>query len=145
MTVKEVLKSSFVGLGVACLIFILVGLVFDWVNQGELVFASYAFSKMALGSLVIGLGFGLPSVVYENDRLSMGMQSLIHMGTGCLVMVGVFIWEGWLPQGHGLLMGLAVLAGAVLIAGLIWYGFYKENLKQAQALNKGIQAKRMAK
>ena len=42
-------------------------------------------------------------------------------------------------------MGLAVLAGAVLIAGLIWYGFYKENLKQAQALNKGIQAKRMAK
>ena len=70
---------------------------------------NYAFSKMAIATVVIGLGFGIPAVVYDNEKLSLFTQTIIHMGAGCIVMTVTAYLVGWIPMNHGPLLMIAIL------------------------------------
>ena len=83
---QTLLFNIFVSMGVAAIIFIIVGVIIDRIFHGNIQMTNYAFSKMAIATVVIGLGFGLPAIVYDNEKLSLFTQTIIHMGTGCIIM-----------------------------------------------------------
>ena len=99
---------------------------------------NYSFTKMAFGTLIVGLGFGLPTFVYDNDNLSVAAQMLIHMGIGCVAMSVTAFLVGWIPTEKGAGIAIAVIAGEIVIAFIIWLFFYAHNKKLANAMNKRI-------
>ncbi len=135
---NQVFISALYGVGFAAILFVLTGVIFDCDNGGTIVLHHYGFSKMALGTLVIGLGFGLPAVVYEREELSRPVQILIHMGTGCTVLLITSWVVGWMPATQGLLGILKIAAGQLLLAFSLWFGFYLNQKKLAEKMNQKL-------
>ena len=62
-TMKDLLKSIVISIGMAMTIFCLAGIVFDIGYKGSFSLEDYRFTKMVIGCVLIGLGFGVPTVV----------------------------------------------------------------------------------
>lgn len=131
-------SSALYGIGFAAIMFVLTGVIFDCINGGTTALYHYGFTKMALGTLVVGLGFGLPSLVYEREQLSLPVQIMIHMGIGCIVLLLTSWVVGWIPREQGLLGIAKIAAEQLLIAFGIWFGFYLNQKKLAQKMNQKL-------
>ena len=136
-----VLRNTMSAVGIACFIFCLSVLISDLSNQGTIYLTDHAFGKMALGTLLIGLGFGLPTFVYYSKKLSFPMNALLYMGMGCTVMIVVAFSVGWIPTGHGPLPLITALAGELITALLIWWLSYLYHQRLALDMNRRLQRK----
>ena len=121
--VKEILKSTVISIGMALTIFSLVGMFFDIVNGGNFSMEGYQFTKMVAGSAIVGIGFGVPTVVYNSEKLPTPVKVLIHMGIGCVIYTIVAYAVGW-------------FGGAFVI----WFCFMRYYRKEAKQMNEKIQA-----
>lgn len=139
MKKEAVLKNTLISVGVASLIFCIVGIVFDQTRQGTFVLENYSFTKMALGSIGIGLGFGLPAIVYEKEDISLAVRTLIHMGIGCIVMTAVAFAVGWIPSEAGALAVAVTILGEIAAAFGIWFIFYRHMKRLAKRMNQKLK------
>lgn len=136
----DLLKSTLVGIGVAMSIFCLVGIVFDVSHNGNFNIENYYFTKMVVGCIIIGLGFGLPTVVYQRDNLPMPIRVLIHMGIGCVVYTIVAYALGWIGGAVGIRQGVFIAIIQIAVAFLIWFLFMRHYSTEAKKMNERIQA-----
>lgn len=137
-TIKDLIKSVLISIGIAMTIFCIVGIVYDVRYGGHFELNDYSFIKMIIGCVVVGLGFGIPSIVYNNDNLPRPIQTVIHMSIGLSVYTITAYAVGWM-KGLSKSKGILVLLGAFTVAFLIWYGFMRYYRKEAQILNQRIQ------
>ena len=135
---QTLLFNVFVSMGIAAMMFILAGVIIDRIFHGNMQLTNYAFSKMAIATVVIGLGFGLPAVVYDNEKLSLFTQTIIHMGTGCIVMTVTAFLVGWIPLNHGPLLMIAILLEELALAFVIWFVFYLQQKKLVKQMNQRV-------
>ena len=135
---QTLLFNVFVSMGIAAMMFILAGVIIDRIFHGNMQLTNYAFSKMAIATVVIGLGFGLPAIVYDNEKLSLFTQTIIHMGTGCIVMTVTAFLVGWIPLNHGPLLMIAILLEELAIAFVIWFLFYLQQKKLVKQMNQRV-------
>ena len=113
---------------ISSFLFLLGSLIAD-LNMGGVYSASgYSVTKMALGSLGIGLGFGLPCIIYTNEKLSRSVQIAIHMVTGCAIMLTIAFLVGWIPTDKGLL--------PALLDGICHFSFFLSSAKETGRKNK---------
>lgn len=136
---KDLLKSSAISIGIALTVFCAVGVIFDFIYGGNFVMENYNFSKMVMGCILVGLGFGLPAIVYQNDRIALPMQCVIHMGTGSVIYILVAFCVGWIPTERGIGFCLGAIAGQLVTAGLIWLAFLLYYKRMACEINKKIR------
>ena len=139
-TVKDLLKSTVISIGMAMTIFCLSGVVFDIQNKGLFSLDQYRFTKMIAGCVLVGLGFGIPSIVYRKDNLPMPIRVIIHMGIGCAVYTVVAHAVGWMGGASSLGKGLLIAAIQLAPAFLIWFLFMRYNRAEAKRMNDRIQA-----
>ena len=137
---KKALKSAWSGVCTAALMYLALCFVFG-LSAGEEKFASgYGMARSVAAVVLIGIGFGLPALVYETE-LPMALKVLIHMGIGCLVMTGASILAGWLRPEQGLKPFLAMLGVEIFCAFLIWgWGLLRCRML-AKAMNDRLQEK----
>ena len=135
---QTLLLNVFLAVGIAAMMFILAGVIIDRIFHGNIQMTNYAFSKMAIATVVIGLGFGLPAVVYNNEKLSLFTQTIIHMGTGCIVMTVTAFLVGWIPLNHGPLLMIAILLEELALAFVIWFVFYLQQKKLVKQMNQRV-------
>lgn len=136
---NKIIKSVAISTGISLAIFVTIGIVFDIIYKGNFSLEHYYFTKMAVGTLLCGLGFGVPSIVYENEKLPLPMQFIIHMGTGCLTYTAVAFLVGWIPVNRGLIPCIISLAGELFLALIIWLGFLKYYKNLARKMNEKLQ------
>ena len=127
---------------ISSFLFLLSSLIAD-LNMGGIYSTSgYSVTKMALGSLGIGLGFGIPCIIYTNEKLSRSVQISVHMVTGCTIMLAIAFLVGWIPTDKGLLLSvlaiLSMLLTAFIIAGLT----YRRQKKLAERINRELEQRR---
>ncbi|MBP3267073.1 MAG: DUF3021 family protein, partial [Ruminococcus sp.] len=67
---KKALKNTFTGIGISLTVFVVIGIIFDVKGGGDFSMQEYGFTKMVLGCLFTGIGFGLPSGIYLPKSLS---------------------------------------------------------------------------
>ena len=84
-TMKNLIKNTITSIGIALTVFCVTGMVFDIAYDGNFSLDNYQFSKMVIGCLIVGLGFGLPTMIYHKDNLPTPFKVIIHMGTGCVI------------------------------------------------------------
>lgn len=130
---KMTLKNILFGIGLGSAVFAISGIIFDIIYSGDFVLADWSYTKMALGAMIVGIGFTIPSIIYENEKLSFGMQALIHMSIGCTVYLIIAFLVGWIPVTAGRLACVLAILVQLLAAFLIWIGFalyYKQLVKK---------------
>ena len=137
---KDVVKSTIISIGMALTIFCIAGIVFDVAYGGNFSLEGYRFTKMVIGSAIVGLGFGVPTVVYNSDKLPQPIKSLIHMGIGCVIYTIVAYALGWFGDSVTLVQGLIIAAIQLLIAFIIWFCFMRYYKKEAKQMNEKIQS-----
>ncbi len=139
-TVKDLIKSTVISIGMALTIFCLVGIVFDVGYGGNFSLENYRFTKMVVGSLLVGLGFGVPTIVYNKESLPMPIRVVIHMGTGCVVYTLVAYAVGWYGGSATVIQGIIIAGIQLLVAFVIWFCFMRFYRKEAKKMNEKIQA-----
>ena len=138
-TLKDILKSTVISIGMSLTIFSLVCLVFDIEYGGTFSLEGYRMTKMIIGCVIIGLGFGIPTIVYKNDSLPMPVRVLIHMGIGCVIYTIVAYAVGWIGGSASLGQGIAIAAIQLAIAFIIWFCFMRFYRSEAKRMNDKIQ------
>ena len=139
-TVKDLVKSTAISIGMAMTIFCLVGVVFDVGYKGNFSLDDYRFTKMVIGCVLVGLGFGVPTIVYRKDNLPMPIRVIIHMGIGCVVYTVVAYAVGWMGGAASLGKGILIAAIQLVPAFIIWFLFMKHYRAEAKRMNDRIQA-----
>ena len=138
-TVKDILKSTVISRGMAMAIFCFVGIVFDIGYKGNFSLDNYRFTKMVVGCVLIGLGFGVPSIVYKKDNLPMPIRVIIHMGIGCVVYTVVAYAVGWIGSSASIGQGIIIAAIQLFVAFIIWFLFMRYYRNEAKKINDKIQ------
>ncbi len=136
----KLLKSTVISIGMAMAMFCFVGIVYDIRDKGNFSLENYQFTKMVIGCVLVGLGFGLPTVVYQKDNLPKAIRVLIHMGIGCVVYTIVAYAVGWIGSGVSIQMGLIILALQIAVAFVIWFLFVKYYQAEAKKMDDAIKA-----
>lgn len=101
--------------------------------------AQYDFIKYAICSAIIGLGFWVPSVIYDKPNLSLPVKSIIHLGIGYIVYVITALFAGWIGAGYGAIATIISLAISILFTLLIYSCFYLYHKKEAAIMNSKIK------
>ena len=138
--IKDLVKSTVISIGMALTIFCLAGIVFDIIYGGNFSLEGYSFTKMVAGSAIVGLGFGVPTVVYNSDKLPQPIKVVIHMGIGCVIYTVVAYAVGWFGGSATIAHGLIVAAIQLVVAFVIWFCFMRYYKKEAEKMNEKIQA-----
>ena len=139
-TIRDLLKSTVISIGMAMAIFCFVGITFDVRYGGNFSLENYQFTKMVVGCLIIGLGFGLPTVVYHNEKLPVPIRVLVHMGIGCIVYTIVAYAVGWMGGAASIGKGILIAVIHLGIAFIIWFFFMRYYRAEAKKMNDRIQA-----
>ena len=127
---------------ISSFLFLISSLIADLNMGGVYSVTGYSVTKMALGSLGIGLGFGLPCIIYTSEKLSHPVQISVHMLTGCTVMLAIAFLAGWIPTDKGLLPALLAILSMLLTAFVIAVLSYRRQKKLAERINRELEQKR---
>ena len=138
-TVKDLFISILASIGMAMTIFCLAGIVFDIGFGGNFSLENYTFTKMVIGSALVGLGYGVPTIIYRKESLPLPIKIIIHMGIGTAIYLGVAYAVGWI--GGSATVGQGILIGAIqlAVAFVIWLAFSSYYRGQAKKMNEKIQ------
>ena len=136
---KKILSNTFTSVAVSLLIFAVIGIVYDVKGGGSFTMEGYSFTRMVTACAAIGLGFGLPSGIYDNEALPMGIKVLIHMGIGCTVYIIAAYFAGWIPADGSPAKTVLIIAAELVLAFLIWTGYYIYNIRLSRRMNKKIK------
>ena len=137
--IKNLVKNTAISVGMAMGIFCFAGVIFDLIYKGTFYLENYQFTKMVIGCIIVGLGFGMPSIVYHIDSFPIPIRALIHMVIGCIVYTIVAYLVGWLGDIANIGQGILILVLQLGIAFIVWFLFRKHYRKEAKKLNDRIQ------
>lgn len=138
---KKIAVEVYKGIQWGCTIFVLVGILMAVFRRDALYAMFDNYVVQAICSMIVGIGFTVPSLIYENDRLSYGMQAFIHLGIGFIIYFPIAFYAQWIPVELG---KWAIIASviAMLFAGIaLWFGFYIYYKGEAKKINECISRK----
>ena len=138
-TVRDLLRSTAISIGMAMTIFCLAGIVFDIGSKGNFSLDHYRFTKMVAGCVLTGLGFGVPAIVYRKESLPLPVRVIIHMGTGCVVYTFTAYAVGWIGGAATIRQGIMIALVQLAVAFVIWFLFLRYYRAEAKKLNDKIQ------
>ena len=136
---KEMVKCTLISMGMSMGIFCFVGMVFDIYFGGNFTLANYQFTKMVIGCVLVGLGFGIPSLIYHKENLPMPFKIIVHMGIGCVVYTLVAHAVGWTYGSTTWAQEAMIIAVQLFVAFLIWFVFMQHYRREAREMNDKIQ------
>jgi len=137
---KNWIKYIFFGILMGCTVLVIMGMIVALFQGETFQTSSSEFIKMGIGSMIIGVGFSVPSMIYSNEKMAYVLKVLIHLGIGMLIYLGVSIWLGWMPLDLGVGGIVTYIFIAIAIAVLIWSGFFLYYRHEAKKINEKIQA-----
>lgn len=138
---KKIGKNSMQGIGIACTLYLLSGMIFDQLNHGSIRWENWLFTKQAVGTILVGIAFSAPTEIYHNDRLPFPLQFLFHMGVGCTVYIIIGLSVGWIPVQLGWKSCALIILLQLAAAFLIWLAYAFYYWKLAKTMNEKIREK----
>ena len=127
------IKNGACGIGISMIISGFVSVIFDLLGNGTFIVDNYGMTKMIFACLLVGLGFGVPSAIYDVERIPRLLQMVIHMGIGISVYLIVAFMVGWIPVKLGVPICACIVAGQLVISFIIWLLislYYKREVKR---------------
>jgi hypothetical protein len=140
MNISEILKLSYIGASTGCLILAIVEIfIATSVGMSNFVLNGHDIVNYTLGGIIIGLGFVLPSMIYEKENISSIIQIAIQMGIGFIVLFIVGIYLKWIPMNLGIWPIIVWVIIALIIGFVLWTCFYLYFRNEARKINNQIR------
>lgn len=137
---KKIIFRIIIGIAWGCTICTLIGLVGAIMNDDTFFqITKQAYIKQVVCSIITGIGFSLPTIIYDTDKVSNGLKALIHMGTGLTIYFIAAFYAGWIPTENGIGLMIATIIFATVFAFAIWLGFYLYYKREAKKINQKIR------
>ena len=138
---KNVFKSLLFGILIGCSIFTVIGIFFDIIYHGNFNLTDWSYTKMAIGGMIVGIGFSVPSIIYDNEKLHNAVKVMIHLGIGCTIMLAVAFSVGWIPVESGWKVCSLAVGAYLVSAFIIWFAISSYFRREAKQMNERIQQK----
>ncbi|EDS71854.1 DUF3021 domain-containing protein [Anaerofustis stercorihominis] len=138
---KKIIKLILGGIAWGCTMFTIIGIIIALImgQDNSFMMSTSDYIKQAVLSIIIGIGFTVPSIVYDYENISKFLQFTVHMGTGfCIYMICAYM-AGWVPTGFGLGAVILSIAFWIIISLAIWFFFYMYYKKEAENINKKLK------
>ncbi len=138
---RKIFKLICVGISWGCTISCLISMA-GYTMMGNEWFLSSprGFNAQVAAAMIVGMGWSLPTVVYDNEKLSKVQQLLIHAAIGFIVYIPIAFYMQWIPLGNISLM-LASILIAIVSAFIVWLCFYFYYKWEAREINREIKEK----
>lgn len=101
--------------------------------------SQFDFIKYAVCAVVVGVGFYLPSIIYDKPNITLPVKATVHLGIGFVVYLITAIFAGWINTGYGILATVISIAISILFTLLIYMCFYLYHRKEAEVMNTKIK------
>lgn len=137
---KEIMLKKFItGLVYGCTMFACALIFIQTCLDNSLSVLPYQYTRIAIGAIIIGVGFICSSLIYEEDRIPFVARGLIQliMCAGVL-FVGYFI-SGGIPDGTGFGIGIIFFLVEIGFGVIIWLGNFIYFLYEARVIKKKLQ------
>ena len=138
---KKIMVLTVSGMALGCLMNVFVCIVGVLITGSEdfLTQTKTGYVAQAITGMIVGIGWSVPAIVYQFEKISLKLKVLIHMGTGFLVFFPLASYAGWIPTEAGMGAVIVSLIFMVGFAFLIWAGFYFYSKDQAKIMNQKIR------
>ena len=140
---KKLLKKLCSGVGTGCFVFVAMLFIAPIFAGGANAFftekTGAEWQLTALCCILISVGFYIPSLIYENEKLALWLRTLIHMTIGTIVYLLTAYFAGWMASDLvGITLQLLIALGA---ATIIWLCIFLYIKAQARKMNQKIKEK----
>ena len=142
--VKKIAGNFIKGIIWGCFIMSIYLLVLLGISDNSSIVISFkGYLKQVICSSIVGIGFFVPSVIYDVKKISRGLQILFQLGIGFVIYFITAFYAGWIPIKNGIWTIICTVIGMVLISTSIWFRIYIYYKKQAIEINKKIKEKNL--
>ena len=138
--IKKIIGRIFSGISYGCFWMVGYGMIFSFM-QDRVHFEALMnnFTSQAIGSMLVGIGFVLPTLIYGSEKLSLFIKTIIHLGIGVPFFFAVGFFLGWLPKNLGIGNIFLMILSSIAISFVIWFGFYLYYKNEGKLINKQLK------
>lgn len=137
---KKLFDLLIKGVGTALACFTIFGMIWDIINDGNYVFNNWAYTKMVVGSIIVGIGFSIPALIYYSQNIPYAMKIIVHMGIGCAIFLITSFIVGWIPVSLGIMECALVILLELTVAFFLWLIFTLYYKRMAKKMDKKIKS-----
>jgi len=132
---KNILKRCVQGIACGCTICTIISFVAVLLKDPSNIYIS-----QVIASVVVGIGWFAPTVIYANEKLGMGQKILIHFAIGFIVYWPSAFYAGWIPVQYGIWGIVSSVVLMLIFAILIWIGFYMYYKNESKQINNKLKS-----
>ena len=140
-----VLKKAIRGLLYGCTMFACTLIFINVCFDNSLSVLPHQYTRIAMGAIVIGIGFVVSSLIYDEDRIPFFARALIQLAV-CVgvLLIGYFI-SGGIPDGTGFGTGAVFFLVEMGFGTMIWLGNFCYFLCEARMINRKLRGRNEVK
>ncbi len=138
---KKIIGLVSIGISWGCTISCIISMIgYSMIGNDWFLSATRSYNQQIIASMIIGLAWSIPSVVYQNEKLSGIQQFIIHMSIGFIVFIPIAFYMGWFPSQNisSIIISLAI---SIISSLVIWLCFYFYYRNEANVINKKLKDK----
>lgn len=131
---KIVLRKIIKGMLYGCAMFVAALIFIDICFDNSLSVLPHQYTRIAIGAVIVGVGFVCSSLIYDEDRIPFAVRGLIQLVICAgVLLVGYFI-SGGIPDGAGFGVGVIYFLVEMGFGVILWLGNFIYFLREARAI-----------
>ena len=136
---KIVLRKIIKGMLYGCAMFVAALIFIDICFDNSLSVLPHQYTRIAIGAVIVGVGFVCSSLIYDEDRIPFVVRGLIQLVICAgVLLVGYFI-SGGIPDGAGFGVGVIYFLVEMGFGVILWLGNFIYFLREARAIKKRLK------
>lgn len=138
---RKIIKLVGTGISWGCTISCFISMIgYSIIGNDWFIHASRSYSEQIIASMIVGMSWSIPTLVYENEKLSFVQQWLIHMFIGFGVFIPIAFYMEWFPKGNIATIMISMTI-SIVSAIIVWFCFYLYYRYEAKVINKELKNK----
>ena len=139
---KIVLRKIKRGLFYGCAMFVAALIFIDICLDNSLSVLPHQFTRIAIGSMIVGVGFMCSSLIYDEDRIPFIVRGLIQL-IMCIVILFVgYLASGGIPDGTGFGVWAIYFLVELGFGMILWLGNLIYFFREARAIKKKLEERK---
>jgi hypothetical protein len=136
----RLIKRLILGIASGCTYMVLDILIrISYTDTANFNINAHDFVRNAIAFMVQGIAGWVPTLIYDSDRFSLGMQRIIHMGTFFAVYFITAFCVGWIPVSYDIRKIIIWVLMSVALGFLYYFCVNSYYRFEARKINERIR------
>ena len=137
---KNLFSLLIKGIGAALSTFAILGIFWDIKTGGTYAMTHWGYTKMVIATIIVGVGYSIPALIYYSPNIPYPIKILFHMGIGSGIFIVVSFVVGWIPKSLGIKWCIIAIFFELLLAFILWFCFSLHYKRMAKKMNERIKS-----